>query len=197
MEKHLITLAGAFIASLFFLSCSEADKDNPSKEINAACKQNNFVSSVEIPEDIDPGCRAEGKKMVLISDLRTFYPEVERCAIYSRYEGGVAANTIYTFNGVEVSEEDCNAYEEEYWKVYYEKLEEHRNLLVIPCLVDSNAVSWTALLSDKEINELLEKHDGQLLFRDPSVYLSSSGGVVTDGSENEPTSADGKARCGS
>jgi hypothetical protein len=93
--------------------------------------------------------------------------QVEESGFYS---GGVAG---YKVNGVDMNQEEYDAYKNEYWRKYYEELDRNKKVLPILCVVNSSNRTWLALLSDEEIS-LLRK-DSKLIVEDYREAVSDGG----------------------
>jgi len=143
--------------SVTFLSCG-------TNENNAYCVK----AAKKSYEDIDPSCNSEQRKLVVFIDLSP--KEIDWDYVYSHLLGYVPGSGViseygsvnslgyvyHNVNGIEMTQEEYEAYKGEYWRKYEEELNKSERYLQIPCIVGGGI----ALLTDEEIAELMKIYDG-------------------------------------
>jgi len=173
-------------AAAMLLSCNSTSE--------GACAVSATVVPKVVAKELDPSCKSEGKKLVYILDLQP--KEINWDYVYSHlpgyvpgsgkvlesgsYSGGIATHNV---NGIDMTQEEYDAYTAEYWRKYSEELsKDRRKDLSIPCVDSDGTQSWTAWLTDEEIAELKKAYDG-VLIEDYQFPGSSSGGNSGEGGD--------------
>jgi len=180
MKKNIKTslyVTAISVAAFAVFACSDAnDEPNNSSNIGAKCKQVALLSSDVSYDNLDPSCKSEQKKLVVVSDLHQ--EEID----WDYVGGDIAVRMeidqetgehIFIVNGKKMSEEEFSEFDAERNKRYQEQLKGKRDL-AIPCVVSDYATSWVALLTEQEISELTAKY-GELAFRDNSDLVNETG----------------------
>jgi hypothetical protein len=178
---------------------SEEQQDDPisssgSKPPIFSCKQISvaYDDSFILYDELDPSCKDEQRKLIYVYDN----PEINWDYVYSHlpgyapgtgqveesgsYSGGSASHNV---NGIDMTQEEYEAYKSEYWRKYYEEIENSKKNLPILCVVKSDAISLLALLTEEEVAKLKEMRGG-LHFNDYQDVLKSSnsnGAVANEG----------------
>jgi len=151
------------IAISFALLACDTDTNSATVDCNAAAKQS---SAIAFPyEELGPSCKSEQRKLVVIFDLQSV--EVNWDYIYSHlpgyvpgsgmvseYGSGGNSSVYYNVNGIDMTQEEYEAYKREYQRKYEEELEKNKRILQIPCSLSDGR----ALLTDEEITELKENY---------------------------------------
>ena len=177
-----LSFAVLFAVSATFLSCS-TDEDDVRDCVKAA------KLNYEDIEDIDPSCKSEQKKLVSIIDLSP--REIDWDYVYSHLPGYVPGSgyvpetggvtgsgpAYYNVNGIEMTQEEYEVYNREYWRKYGEELSKSKRDLPIPCIVGDGI----ALLTDEEIAELMETY-GELAIEE--YHEPVPGYIVSGYNEN-------------
>jgi hypothetical protein len=151
-----VILLAIFVA---FLSCSTIST-GPSADVVVSCK----AAMEQSYEGTDPSCKSDQRKLVYILDLSP--KEIDWDYVYSHLPGYVpgsgmvpeignsTSSALYNVNGIDMTQEEYEAYREEYTRKYEEELNKHRRDLLIPCAV-GNGTAW---LTDEEITELKQNY---------------------------------------
>lgn len=183
-----------------FLSCSTGEGD--ATDVvggNVNCKIAAKLGYEEVPgyfkeldsyKELGQSCKSEQKKLVNFLNLHLVSEDIDWDYVYSHLPGyvpgsgqvseggsaGYSSNGSYTVshtvNGIDMTQEEYEAYKEEYWRKYNEELDRNQRDLQIPCAITSNV----ALLTDEEIAKLKETY-GELAFEDYSEAVPGYDGV--------------------
>jgi len=158
--------------SAAFLACSGNEEDQHTCPMKAAAKGYQEVPDklkvLDSYKDLDPSCKTEQKKLVSFKDIST--SEIDWDYVYSHLPGYVSGSgwigesmsmsqgkASYNVNGVEMNQEEYDAYKKEYDRKYSEEL--NKTKLIVPCVIKRGL----ALLTDEEIAELNAKYKGLLI----------------------------------
>jgi len=160
MKTQFKTLVYATAVLSVFLACSNSPNNQVPEQITPKCKQIGYVSLAI--GDVSSECKSKNKKVIRISEMH--WEETNWDYLGGSMSGSMSSTgeIYYTLNGERMSKEEYEKRMAEYWAKYQEQQKGKRDLS-IPCVISDDAVGWTALLTDEEASELLEKY-GELLF---------------------------------
>jgi hypothetical protein len=185
---HFVVL---FTASAVFLSCSTGVDGTHCSKMAAKLGYEEVpdnLKDLDSYKELDQSCKSEQKKLVTFSDLHLASEDIDWNYVYSHLPGYVPGSGqvsvsgsgssqgdySYTVNGIDMTQEEYEAYNIEYSRKYYEELSRNQRILQIPCTIINNV----ALLTDEEIAELKETY-GELYFED---YLEAVPSIPGEGS---------------
>lgn len=167
MKTYIKTVFYAIAISVAILACNNANNEYENLKKGISCKQSNSISTVISYDELDPSCKNEQKRLIRISEMHWEETDLDYIGgdIAVRRETDTETGEFYFIvNDKKMSEKEYYEFEAEWNRKYYEQLKGKRNL-PIPCVVSDDAVGWVALLTDKDVSELMEKY-GELAFRD-------------------------------
>jgi len=186
MKTSLKTFAYAFAISFALFACdtgtnnTEQPLEPATNEVpNPACKQSMAV--VDIPYDelgLDPSCKDEKRKRVIIFDLTLYSNQLEE---YTLTGGCVDEICGHVLNGKVITQEEYEDFMADRSRKISELEAESWNKLSIPCLITKEGFgSRQALLTEEEIAEL-KKVRGDLIVEN---YIQAIPTTACDTSAN-------------
>jgi len=163
---RILSCAVLLAISAAFLACSTNENSGvPACKIAAKREVPDKIKELDIYKNLDPICKTEQRKLVSFRDIST--SEIDWDYVYSHLPGYVPGSgrvgetgsysqgkASYNVNGVEMNQEEYEAYKKEYDRKYNEEL--NKTKLIVPCVISRGL----ALLTDEEIAELKAKYKG-------------------------------------